>query len=126
VLPDAVSLRDCEPPEGFASPGSAKAPFYPSSPPPAVTPPIPSPRSEFKITTAAAVSPPPTAAMRTASPQKNTSLDSENEEEEEEEDELQAVLGIRNDFSTDPVPASYVFSDPAPEPNGMCLDLDPA
>jgi hypothetical protein len=88
VLPDALSFRDNRPPEGIASPpGSAKAPFLPASPPP-VTPPVPSPRSEFKINAGAASPlPPPTAVLRSASPaslslSKNTSLDSDNEEDE--------------------------------------------
>jgi hypothetical protein len=87
VLPDAVSFRDNRPPEGIASPGSAKAPILPASPPP-VTPPVPSPRSEFKINAGAASPlPPPVAVLRSASPashslSKNTSLDSDNEEDE--------------------------------------------
>ena len=44
VVPDAV-LREFRPPEGFASPPPAAV----HSPLGAVTPPIPSPRSEFKI-----------------------------------------------------------------------------
>ncbi len=88
VLPDAVSFRDNRPPEGIASPGSAKAPFLPASPPPPVTPPVPSPRSEFKINAGSASPlPPPTAVLRSASPasrslSKNTSQDSDNEEDE--------------------------------------------
>jgi hypothetical protein len=84
VLPDALSFHN-RPPEGIASPpGSAKAPILPASPPP-VTPPVPSPRSEFKINAgAASPPPPPNAVFRTASPAslKNTSLDSDNEEDE--------------------------------------------
>jgi hypothetical protein len=82
-MPDALSFRDNRPPEGIASPGSAKGPFLPASPPP-VTPPVPSPRSEFKINAGAASPLPPTAVLRSASPAslKNTSLDSDNEEDE--------------------------------------------
>jgi hypothetical protein len=91
VLPDALSFRDNRPPEGVgvgSPPGSIKAPFLPASPTPPVTPPVPSPRSEFKINAGAASPlPPPTAVLRSASPasrslSKNTSLDSDNEEDE--------------------------------------------
>ncbi len=86
MLPDAVSFRDHRPPEGVGSPpGSAKAPFLPASPPP-VTPPVPSPRSEFKINAGAASPlPPPNAVLRSASPaslKNSPSLDSDNEEDE--------------------------------------------